>query len=149
MARFTESGALTGARATLPRSRASLPGIVGPEEGNEPAKLTPGARTKNAANEMSFRTGIFTRLSISVCYASGMSQKIAETYSTNFLQCTGAQCCRRLPLDAIGTGRKSNSRCRAAVSAAFCDATGDAPATTPEEINFSAAEARRLFPQPG
>src|SRR6266446_1689081 len=62
MARFTESGAFTGARANPPRSRASFPGVVGPEEGNEPAKLARAAITKITATKMGFRTEILTRL---------------------------------------------------------------------------------------
>ena len=126
MARLTETGALAGARANPPRSRASFPGTVGPEEGNEPARPIPAVKRKNAAQEMSFRTGVFTRLSISVCYARGMSQKIGETYSTNFSQCTGAQRCK--PPSCKPDRREPQAR-------------GD--------INFSAAEARQLFPRRG
>jgi len=70
MARLTESGAFAGARANPPRSRASFPGVVGPEEGNERAKLACAVKTKIAAKRTGFRTGILTRLSISVCRAA-------------------------------------------------------------------------------
>src|ERR1700730_5355012 len=104
MARLTESGAFTGARANPPRSRASFPGVVGPEEGKELAKLTWAAR-RIAPQRIGFRKGILTRFSTSVCYAKGVSQKVVESDSTNFSQCTGAQLFSRLPVDAIDVSR--------------------------------------------
>ena len=70
MARFTESGAFAGASANPPRSRASFPGVVGPEGGNELATPACAAKTKIAAQKIGFRTGTLTRFSISVCYAA-------------------------------------------------------------------------------
>jgi hypothetical protein len=125
MARLTESGAFTGANASAPRSRASLPGVVGPDEGNESAKLNGVVAARSAAPKINFRMEIFTKFSISVCYAERVSQKIAETYSTSFAQGTGAQPCSRIPVDAMPTSRK----------------LGD--------INFSAAGAQSLFPRHG
>jgi hypothetical protein len=56
MARFTGRGALTGARANPRLSRASFPGVVGPEQGNELAVSTCAAKTRIAMTETSART---------------------------------------------------------------------------------------------
>jgi hypothetical protein len=98
--------AFTGARANPRRSRASFPGVVGPEQGNEPAKPVCAAKTRSAVQKSSFRTGIFTRFSNSVCYARRVSQTIGERHSPNFSQCTVVGRCSRVPVDAIDTSRK-------------------------------------------
>lgn len=36
----------------------------------------------------------------------GVFQKISKTYSTNVSQCTGAECCSRVPIDSIDASRK-------------------------------------------
>jgi hypothetical protein len=93
MARFTESGAFAGASANAPRSRASFPGVVGPEGGNELATPACAAKTRIAAQKIGFRTGTLTRFSISVCHA-GVFQKVTARYGFSSLQHTGAQPCR-------------------------------------------------------
>ena len=104
MARFTESGAFTGARANPPRSRASFPAVVGPEEGNEPAKLASAAITKITATKMGFRTEILTRLQS----AFAMPRSVLEIAGGHhrFSQSIGAQPWSGPPLDAIDARRK-------------------------------------------
>ena len=60
MARFTESGAFAGARASAPRSCAVFPGTVGPEEGNEMAKAAWAAPVTSATLRKSCRKEILT-----------------------------------------------------------------------------------------
>src|SRR2546423_10417646 len=65
MARLTDVGAFTGASARLPRKSAALPGVVGPDAGNDPAaKVIGTAPITSAAVINSFRTAILTTISI-------------------------------------------------------------------------------------
>src|SRR2546421_182865 len=65
MARLTDVGAFTGASARLPRKSAALPGVVGPNAGNDPAaKVIGTAPVTSAAVINSFRTAILTTNSI-------------------------------------------------------------------------------------
>src|SRR5438874_12285027 len=60
MARCTETGAFTGANARPLRKSASLPGVVGPTEGKELARLIDAATIKTTAPVNNVRTAIFT-----------------------------------------------------------------------------------------
>jgi hypothetical protein len=60
MARFTDTGAFTGANARPLRRSAALPGVVGPDEGKELARLIDMAAVSTMAHRDSFRTAILT-----------------------------------------------------------------------------------------
>jgi hypothetical protein len=69
MARFTETGAFTGADARPLRKSAALPGVVGPDEGKEPAaaRLIAVAAIRTMQLVNNFRRAILTFTSISDC----------------------------------------------------------------------------------
>ena len=64
MARFTETGAFAGANARPLRNRAELPGVVGPEEGKELARLVDTAADSTMEHRNNFRIAILTITSI-------------------------------------------------------------------------------------
>ena len=95
MTRLTDSGAFTGASASLPRKRAELPGVVGPVAGNVVAKLDDDRAPMTIAPMNILRTAILTITSIwrLVCLrfskiwcdrqAQFLSQSVGEPELTN------------------------------------------------------------------
>src|ERR1700730_15555733 len=85
MARFTETGAFTGARARPLRKSAALPGVVGPDEGKELARLIDAAAINTTAPISNSRTAILTVTSIQlVVCPRGLFQKSSRQTSTIF-----------------------------------------------------------------
>ena len=69
MARFTASGASSGAAARPERKSALSPGTVGPDKGNGEAAVDEASAAKKAAPNKVFRVRQYTRGSSSACYA--------------------------------------------------------------------------------
>jgi hypothetical protein len=84
--RFTDTGAFAGAHAIPLRRSAALPGVVGPESGNEAARLTDVAALSTMKLTNNFRTVIFTiYLNSAGDEPAGVFQKSPRQTSTNFV----------------------------------------------------------------
>src|SRR4051812_24128668 len=84
MARFTETGAFVGAKARPSRSKAALPGVVGPASGNAAPSANDPLAIKTAAATICFLKRSLTIVSIqpsAVC----LFQKDGAMCKHNFL----------------------------------------------------------------
>jgi len=92
MARFTTSGAASGADARPERKSALFPATVGPDKGNGEADDDEASTAKKAAPNKAFRIREYTRGYKSACYARILAIERRKVRSTRSFARFGNVC---------------------------------------------------------